>query len=149
MHSPLYEKFQVYSYAEHLESTTRRLLAQVFGIRTYTSGEPGVWVSTKEGQQPRKIAAMGVHHKRYVTALGIALNIDVPVTGDELVNPWARFVPCGLEGKAVTSVLAEVGSQGGVLNVAELADLWAEIFEEGLMDASKRVFEGHGNSRSR
>ncbi|KAF3351243.1 Vacuolar protein sorting-associated protein 13 [Verticillium dahliae VDG2] len=28
------------------------------------------------------------------------------------LNPWARFVPCGLEGKAVTSVRAELGARG-------------------------------------
>ncbi|KAH7316567.1 hypothetical protein B0I35DRAFT_433421 [Stachybotrys elegans] len=141
MHSPLYPSFGVASYASHLETTTQRLLAQLFGIETFTTrDEPGVWVQTAPGEQMRKIAAMGVHHRRHVTALGIAVNIDVPVTGDEHVNPWARFVPCGLEGKAVTSVAAELGrdADGAWWNVADLATCWAKIFEEGLLDSSKR-----------
>jgi lipoyl(octanoyl) transferase len=120
-----------------LEKTTQRLLAELFAVETYTNpDEPGVWVTTSG--QPRKIAAMGVHHRRYVTALGIALNVDIPVTGSEDVNPWARFVPCGLEGKLVTSVAAETGAKGvEQWDVAELAAKWAGIFEEGLIKGVK------------
>lgn len=58
-----------------------------------------------------KIAALGVHLRRHITALGTAVNIAMPGPGvaDERVNPWARFVACGLEGKGVTSVAGEVG----------------------------------------
>ncbi|POR38922.1 Putative octanoyltransferase [Tolypocladium paradoxum] len=139
MHAPPYARFGVASYAGHLEATTRRLLAERFGISTATvRDEPGVWVAAASSR-PRKIAALGVHHRRHVTALGVAVNIDVPVVGGEDVNPWARFVPCGLEGKAVTSVAAEAGD--GLLaswDVAELAAHWARIFEEGLLDERRR-----------
>lgn len=138
MHSPLYTKFGVASYAAHLESTTRRFLRDLFGIRTYTnSDEPGVWVKTDGAE--RKIAALGVHHRRYVTALGIAVNIDIPVTGDEDVNSWARFVPCGLEGKLVTSAAQEGAI--GPFDMEKLAGLWAVRFEEGLTDPTKRVYD--------
>ncbi|CEJ86482.1 hypothetical protein VHEMI04119 [[Torrubiella] hemipterigena] len=138
MHSPLYAKFGVASYAAHLESTTRRFLRDIFGIRTYTNpDEPGVWVKTDGAE--RKIAALGVHHRRYVTALGTAVNIDIPVTGGEDVNPWARFVPCGLEGKLVTSALQEGAT--GQFEMEKLARLWAERFEEGLVDPAKRVYD--------
>lgn len=143
MHSALYPKFGVASYAAHLETTTQRLLRDLFGVQTYTNkDEPGVWVKTSSGQE-RKIAALGVHHRRYVTALGIAVNIDIPVTGDEDVNSWARFVPCGLDGKLVTSVASEMGdaATGKQFNMEELAGKWAARFEEGLLDASKREFE--------
>lgn len=151
MHSPLYARYGVASYASHLESTTQRLLAEVFGIRTCISrDDPGVWIAAPAGapQHQRKIAALGVHHRRHVTALGIALNIDVPVVGDELFNPWARFIPCGLEGKQVTSVATELGASGSERNwnIPELASLWAAMFEEGLLDPSKRQFTGDGSS---
>ncbi|KAI9163208.1 putative octanoyltransferase [Paramyrothecium foliicola] len=135
MHSPLHARFGVASYACLLEKTTQRLLAELFGLETYTNrDEPGVWVTAARSGQPRKIAAMGVHHRRYVTALGIALNVDVPVTGGEEVNPWARFVPCGLEGKLVTSVAAEAGARTvGDWDIPELAASWASMFEEGLV----------------
>ena len=148
MHSPLYPHFGVASYAAHLEATTQRLLA-AFGIRTYTSrDEPGVWVATSEGTE-RKIAALGVHHRRYVTALGIALNVDIPVAGGEDVNPWARFVPCGLDGKLVTSVAAEVKGRREAWDLAELARRWADMFEEGLRDPSKRIFGDATEQRHR
>ena len=151
MHSPLYARYGVASYASHLESATQRLLAEAFGIRTYINrDEPGVWVATPGGQPERKIAAMGVHHRRHVTALGIALNVDIPVVGGEDVNPWARFVPCGLEGRLVTSVAAEVQSRPEeTWDLDALAARWARIFERGLLDASQRVFDTQGQRQSR
>ncbi|EHK17021.1 uncharacterized protein TRIVIDRAFT_183357 [Trichoderma virens Gv29-8] len=140
MHSSLYPKYSVATFASHLEATTQQFLLDMFDIQTYTNrDEPGVWVRASSGQ-PRKIAALGVHHRRYVTALGTAINIDVSVKGGEDVNPWARFVPCGLEGKLATSVVAELGSaaQGVSFDLSDLARRWASIFEEGLMDASRR-----------
>lgn len=154
MHSPLYTRYGVASYASHLESTTQRLLAETFDIQTCISrDEPGVWVAAPSGkpQHQRKIAALGVHHRRHITALGIAVNIDVPVVGDELFNPWARFIPCGLEGKQVTSVAAELGPAGHekAWDIPALASRWASIFEEGLLDAAKRTFSGNGKPQSR
>ncbi|KAJ4858448.1 hypothetical protein T069G_06715 [Trichoderma breve] len=140
MHSSLYPKYSVSTFASHLEATTQQFLLDMFDIETYTNrDEPGVWVRASSGQ-PRKIAALGVHHRRYVTALGTAINIDVSVKGGEDVNPWARFVPCGLEGKLATSVVAELGSaaQGMSFDISDLAQRWASIFEEGLMDVSRR-----------
>lgn len=140
MHSLLYPKYSVSTFASHLEATTQQFLSDMFDIETYTNrDEPGVWVRASSGQ-PRKIAALGVHHRRYVTALGTAINIDVSVKGGEEVNPWARFVPCGLEGKLATSVVAELGSaaQGMSFDISDLAQRWASIFEEGLVDASRR-----------
>lgn len=140
MHSPLHARLGVASYAGLLEATTRRLLAERFGLATAAvRDEPGVWVGAGPGRPPRKIAALGVHHRRHVTALGLALNVDVAVAGGEDVNPWARFVPCGLEGKAVTSVAAEAGGAlTGRWDVAELAAHWARMFEEGLLDEARR-----------
>ncbi|KAL9566392.1 hypothetical protein ACKAV7_009307 [Fusarium commune] len=155
MHSPLYAHYSVMSYANHLEATTRRLLACLFGLETYTTrDEPGVWVRTLTGQPERKIAAIGVHHRRHVTALGIAINIDVSVDGPDVVNPWARFVPCGLEGKLVTSVAAELAMKDGIArlggwNTASLAAVWAKIFEEGIVDDTKRSIDGEGSSQFR
>ncbi|WXC59120.1 hypothetical protein SNK03_005005 [Fusarium graminearum] len=152
MHSPLFAHYSVMSYASHLEATTRRLLADTFGLKTYTTrDEPGVWVYTSAGQPERKIAAMGVHHRRHVTALGIAVNIEVPVEGPEDVNPWARFVPCGLEGKLVTSVAAELKENGDVSrldgwDMASLAARWATMFEEGLVDETKRDVDGEAST---
>ena len=57
MHSPLYARFGVASYAGHLEATTRRLLAERFGLAAAAvRDEPGVWVAADSGR-PRNAAA--------------------------------------------------------------------------------------------
>ncbi|KAM3512674.1 hypothetical protein MY11210_003696 [Beauveria gryllotalpidicola] len=141
MHSPLHARFGVASYARLLEKTTRGVLADRFGVATYAiREEPGVWAGAAAGaaagREERKIAALGVHHRRYVTALGVALNVNVPTRGvDEGRNPWARFVPCGLQGKKVTSVAAETGreDEDDGWDMEGLAEEWAARFEEGLI----------------
>ncbi|UQC83891.1 uncharacterized protein CLUP02_09387 [Colletotrichum lupini] len=113
LHSKYYPRLTVRSYARLLEETTQAILADGPGVQTYLSeDDPGVWAEAarqRTGGQERKIAAMGVHLRRHISGLGTALNVDVAVDGDEAFNPWARFVPCGLEGKTATSVRAELG----------------------------------------
>jgi len=64
----------------------------------HAPGHPltGVWIAD------RKIAAIGIHVKRYVTSHGIALNCDVDLD-------WFRhIVPCGLKDVEVTSLSKEL-----------------------------------------
>jgi len=139
LHSSEYPHLAVRDYARLLEETTRAVLDAEFGIKTYfKTDEPGVWV-VPDGThtQERKIAAMGIHLRRHVSGLGVAINVDMPIMGDAMVNPWARFVPCGLEGKAVTSIAAEMGSRWKHLPLesidgAELASTWTLEFLERL-----------------
>ena len=74
-------------------------------------GYPGVWVDPS-GPEPRKICAIGARHSRRRTMHGFALNVapDLAMFG--------HIVPCGLEGKKVTSLAAE----GFPVAVAEVAD---------------------------
>lgn len=61
---------------------------------------PGVWID-----QQRKLAAIGVHCRRYVTMHGLALNCDVDLGWFE------QIVPCDIVDKSVTSLSAELGRQ--------------------------------------
>jgi lipoic acid synthetase len=63
-------------------------------------GYPGVWVDP-EGQHPRKIAAIGVRLSRGRTMHGFALNVSTDLT------MFGNIIPCGIVGKAVTSLQAE------------------------------------------
>lgn len=154
-----------------LEKTTTATLAKSFGLRAFTTEDPGVWVRSGAAWSPSdtsltpakedgscalsgtgeatstygdgengngplaKIAALGVHLRRHVSGLGTAINVDMPgpeVTKED-VNPWARFVACGLEGKTVTSVRGELVKADtetvkyeGMLNPPAVADAWAE-----------------------
>jgi lipoyl(octanoyl) transferase len=61
----------------------------------------GVWV----GPEPlRKICALGVRASRYVTMHGLALNVSPDL------SHFGLIVPCGLVGRPVTSMAAELGA---------------------------------------
>jgi lipoic acid synthetase len=61
---------------------------------------PGVWVDP-DSDHPRKIAAIGVRLTRGRSMHGFALNVDPDMTY------FDHIVPCGIEGKAVTSLRRE------------------------------------------
>lgn len=76
-----------------------------FGIEASRTSHTGVWV------QDRKIGAIGVHGSRYITTHGLSLNCDTDLT-------WFRhIIPCGINGKAVTSVTKEVNAPTPINNV--------------------------------
>ena len=132
LRSPLHPPQTVRSYARLLEDTTVSVLSSLYGIRCVLDEEnPGVWVPSpdKDPQKGKKIAAMGIHLRRHVATLGVAVNLDVPVAGGQGENPWARFVPCGIEGRGVTSVEAE-GKE--VSDPGLVAWVWAEEFAKRL-----------------
>jgi len=87
----------VAGYLRGLEEVGIRTLAR-FGLRgERVPGMTGVWVGG------RKILAIGVRLSRWVTLHGLALNVDPDLT------PFSYIVPCGLEGKEVTSLARELG----------------------------------------
>ena len=56
-------------------------------------GLTGVWCEGK------KVAAIGVRARRWITYHGFALNVDLDL------SPFADIVPCGISNRQVTSVL--------------------------------------------
>lgn len=165
LHSPLHRELTVRDYACLLEKTTIAALAETTRpvgageVKGFTTDNPGVWVRHSSGGlagstpdtpgagegEERKIAALGVHLRRHVTGLGVAVNISMPVTGAERLNPWARIVACGLEDKRVTSVGAEVygeqwESDGADRSfAAAVRQSWSNEFGQrlGLLSAGK------------
>ncbi|KAI1080623.1 hypothetical protein F5B20DRAFT_105788 [Whalleya microplaca] len=143
LRSPLHAPFSVRAYACLLEQTTVAALARLGIGGLATTADPGVWVRHGGGEGEdggqRKIAALGVHLRRHVTGLGVAINVGMPVTGtDETLNPWARIDACGLGDKGITSVAAELAGwepeaeaeaeAGSVPQGEEIASLWASEF---------------------
>ncbi|MGH9212070.1 MAG: lipoyl(octanoyl) transferase LipB, partial [Acidimicrobiales bacterium] len=63
-------------------------------------GYPGVWVDP-DGEDPRKVCAVGVRLSRGRAMHGFALNVDPDM------RYWSYIVPCGISDKAVTSLAAE------------------------------------------
>ena len=74
-----------------------------YGLKGARSdGETGVWLDVGT-PFARKICAMGVKASRWVTMHGFALNINTDLSYFEYI------VPCGIQGKAVTSLEKELG----------------------------------------
>lgn len=68
-------------------------------------GYTGVWIEPEDEWKARKICAMGVKCSRWVTMHGIGFNINTNL------DYFQHIVPCGIEGKAVTSLAKETGSK--------------------------------------
>lgn len=68
----------------------------------------------------RKIAALGVKIRRWVSFHGLALNCDLDLA------PFGLIVPCGIHGHGVTSLSQELGRQ---VTVEEAKPSVAEAFE--------------------
>lgn len=68
-----------------------------FGIKAYTTDDVGVWVKTQSGE--KKIAAIGVRVRKWVTFHGIALNVRPNL------DHFTGIIPCGISDKGVTSML--------------------------------------------
>ncbi|ODM98225.1 putative lipoyltransferase 2, mitochondrial [Orchesella cincta] len=76
---------------------TCRMLG-VFAVNGHESvSHTGAWANDK------KICAIGVHCKRYVTTHGLALNCNTDI------DWFTKIVPCGIGDKGVTSLAAELG----------------------------------------
>lgn len=82
-------------YVSQLEKTIVSVCSR-FGVEASTSPHTGVWV------RDRKICAVGIHCGRYITSHGLALNCNTDLAW------FGHIVPCGIEGKGVTSLSAEL-----------------------------------------
>lgn len=78
----------------------------------------GVWMGDS------KICAIGVHCGNHITSHGLALNCCTDLSWFE------HIVPCGLEGKGVTSLSQELGRHVTVEHVLEpFLDSFREVFD--------------------
>ena len=91
----------IHKYLRLLEETIILTLAE-YGIKaTRSDGETGVWVDVGT-PFARKICAMGVRASRWVTMHGFALNVNTDL------GYFDNIIPCGIRGKAVTSLRVEL-----------------------------------------
>lgn len=114
----------IHKYLRFLEETIILTLAD-FGLKAERSkGETGVWLDVGT-PFARKICAMGVRASRWVTMHGFALNVNADL------GYFDHIIPCGIEGKAVTSLNVELGKKE--IPLADVQDKilkhFAELFE--------------------
>ncbi|WP_298900156.1 lipoyl(octanoyl) transferase LipB [uncultured Psychroserpens sp.] len=92
----------IHKYLRFLEEVIILTLAE-YGLETKRSpGETGVWLDVGT-PFARKICAMGVRASRWVTMHGFALNVNANL------GYFDNIIPCGIRGKAVTSLNVELG----------------------------------------
>ena len=91
-------------YMRSLEEVIIRSLAEYGIIGTRSEGETGVWLDVGT-PFARKICALGVRTSRWVTMHGFALNVNTDL------GFFDHIIPCGIRGKAVTSMHAELGNE--------------------------------------
>jgi lipoyl(octanoyl) transferase len=92
-------------YLRSLEEVIIQVLAE-YGLKGERSaGETGVWLDPQDPFVARKICAMGIKCSRWITMHGFALNVNTDLSHFEFI------VPCGIEGKTVTSLEKELGKK--------------------------------------
>ena len=101
----------IHKYMRFLEEMIILTLAE-YGLKAERSkGETGVWLDVGT-PFARKICAMGVRASRWVTMHGFALNVNTDL------GYFDHMIPCGIRGKAVTSLNVELGKTK--INLAEV-----------------------------
>ena len=109
----------LHAYLRFLEQVVIDALAELGLNAARRDGLTGIWVG------PRKIAAIGVAARRWVTYHGFALNLDPDLT------PFSGIVPCGIPSAqgTVTCVAAELGRAP---EAAKVKGLLADAFWRAL-----------------
>ncbi|PSN37421.1 putative lipoyltransferase 2 [Blattella germanica] len=85
-------------YVSKIEETVIDVCKEL-GIEAETSPHTGVWVGDS------KICAIGLRASRFVTSHGLALNCNTDLEW------FSHIVPCGIEGKDVTSLSKELNRE--------------------------------------
>lgn len=93
------------SYIDQLEEVIIRSLNS-FGINsTRSEGATGVWLDADNPIKARKICAIGVRTSHWVSMHGFALNVNTDL------SYFDSIIPCGIQGKSVTSLQKELGKE--------------------------------------
>ena len=116
----------IHKYLRLLEETIILTLADYGITASRSKGQTGVWL---EAGTPlaRKICALGVRTSRWVTMHGFALNVNTNL------GYFDHIIPCGIRGKAVTSMQAEL----------KLKRLDESEVKEKLVEHFLYLFEAH------
>ncbi|TDQ30296.1 lipoyl(octanoyl) transferase LipB [Tenacibaculum caenipelagi] len=113
----------IHKYLRLLEEAIILTIAE-YGLKGERSeGETGVWLDVGT-PFARKICAMGIRASRWVTMHGFALNVNANL------GYFDNIIPCGIRGKAVTSMEVELGRKISEQEVKEkILKHFKELFE--------------------
>jgi lipoyl(octanoyl) transferase len=115
-------------YLRSLEEVIILALAE-YGLKGERSpGETGVWLDASIKGKERKICAMGIRCSRWVTMHGFALNVNTDLSYFNFI------IPCGIQGKQVTSLAKELGCTVPIEEVKEkIKKHFEDVFDAQLV----------------
>ncbi len=119
-------------YLRSLEEVIILTMAE-YGLKgDRSAGETGVWMDPDQPGKERKICAMGIKCSRWITMHGFAFNVNTDL------GFFDHIVPCGIQGKQVTSLQKELGSHIPLPEVSEkLQRNFEKIFDCRLVGAGE------------
>lgn len=110
----------VVGFVRDLERTLIGVCSQLGVATVPIEGRSGVWVAP-EGEEARKVCAIGMRVSKRATMHGFALNCANDLS-------WAQnVIPCGIDDAGVTSLSQEAGRR---IAVADVVDTAAEAMTE-------------------
>ena len=108
-------RLSVGGYVRALESAVIAALGDLGVAARREDGAVGVWADDPAAGMPAKVCAIGVRIRRGTSLHGVALNVTTDL------NHFNLIVPCGLVGRAVTSVAKLLGPAAPGIDVARRA----------------------------
>jgi lipoyl(octanoyl) transferase len=118
----------IHRYLRCLEEVIIKTLADFGIVGARSDGETGVWLDLNT-PFARKICAMGVRASRWVTMHGFAFNVNTDLSYFDYI------VPCGIQGKGVTSLAQELKKQVDEQEVKDrLLKHFTEVFEAEIIN---------------
>lgn len=127
------DQFQtdIHKYLRALEEIIILTLAEYDIEGERYEGNTGVWIDVAIPNKIRKICAMGVRTSRWVTMHGFALNINNDLSLFDFI------IPCGIQGKQVTSMQKELGKNINNQEVkSKILSHFENIFEASITEKS-------------
>ncbi len=123
----------IHKYMRFLEETMIQVLAEYDLKGERSDGETGVWLDVGT-PFARKICALGVRSSRWVTMHGFALNVNTNL------GYFDHIIPCGIRGKAVTSLEVELGRKLDIDEVKQhILRHFSSIFEATFLSTEQPV----------
>lgn len=120
----------IHKYLRFLEQAVINTLSDYDIKASISNGETGVWLDA-ETPFARKICALGVRASRWVTMHGFALNVTTDL------SYFDHIIPCGIQGKGVTSMAKELGKKISMKEVQDkLKHHLALLFDARFKDAT-------------
>lgn len=93
----LYETPDIHKFIESTENWIIKALAQINIKGEKRTDRVGIWVQNSKLEE-KKIAAIGIHIKKWVTMHGVAINYSPKM------DLFDNIIPCGVENHGITSI---------------------------------------------